>query len=364
MIQSIKNIFPYLLIFIIPTLSFLGLIWQGYSLWMSPLFAFILIPIIDILAKDETIAFNEPTSLTVNLGRLMTLFYVPVQIGLIIFGAYKASISYWTTSEFLVAALAVGLATGGIGITVAHELIHRSEKGLRFAGGILLSSVCYGHFLVEHVHGHHTWVATKKDPATARLNETLYAFYLRTIVGSFKSAWHIENARLQSRKLSIIHHRVILSFIGSLIFGAVLFLGLGKMALVFFLVQSIIAFSLLEIINYIEHYGLMRPQFPDGTYAPMALAFSWDSRRRVSNWFLINLERHSDHHKYPQRDFTRLRFNSDAPLMPAGYPEMLLIALIPPLWFGMMNKRLPKGTWLLVTFWLKGIAAAGVGLCF
>lgn len=337
--QSVVSIAPFFLLFIVPIFSAAGLLYGGQWFWATPVFAFVLIPSLDFLVGDHKSPYLDPSTELVQAGRALTVLYVPVHLALIGFGVYQSAYQNWSTLEWTLAVLGVGMSSGGLGITIAHELVHRSEKFLRTLGGVLLSSVCYGHFMVEHVHGHHTWVATPKDPASARFGENLYSFYLRTVVGSFASALKIESEWIKKRNRSWFQNRVFLTFALSFIFALAAYAFTGANGLLFFVLQAWVGFTFLEIINYVEHYGLARKQLENGSYEPVQFKHSWDSRKKISNWFLINLERHSDHHKYPTRDFTALRYHDEAPTLPAGYPEMVILSLFPPLWFKIMNRR-------------------------
>jgi alkane 1-monooxygenase len=329
----------YLLVFLVPLSSLLGIHFQGYLFWSSALTGLVFLPIIDTLVGDS-VNVRETSPLEVALGRLIIVLYLPFQFFLIGYSCYQAQVSNWPFWIWPIAALSIGVSTGGIGITLAHELVHRTQKSFRVLGGFLLSSVCYGHFMVEHVHGHHTWVATPKDPATAKKNENFYRFFIRSTTHSFFSGLKIENERLAKRKLRFFHNRNFWTWLASFFWFGLAMTLLGPKAAIFFLAQSFIAIVFLEMVNYIEHYGLLRKQLPNGSYEPVAVTHSWDSSRIVSNWVLANLEKHSDHHKYPTRDFVKLRNYPEAPRLPFGYPELVVLCLIPPLWFRVMNPRL------------------------
>jgi alkane 1-monooxygenase len=244
--------------------------------------------------------------------------------------------------ELVVFALAVGTVTGGIGITVAHELTHRAARIDRAIAKALLVSVGYGHFVVEHVRGHHVRVATADDPATAPRGMDVYRFIVRSVLGSFQHAWRLETMRLQHQSRSPWSLRnwvlsgsslSLLLLAGAAVFG-------GEKAAVFWLLQAVWAVVLLEIINYIEHYGLQRRRIGD-RYEPVREEHSWNANYTVSNWLLFNLQLHPDHHTNVQRSFDQLRSVASAPQLPAGYPTMILLALVPPIWFAVMDRRLP-----------------------
>jgi alkane 1-monooxygenase len=247
--------------------------------------------------------------------------------------------SHLSRAELVAAAASIGLMTGGVGITYAHELTHRTNRFERALAEILMTSTLYGHFCIEHVAGHHVNVATPKDPVTARFGESFYAFLPRAVTGSLASAWRIQRLRLQRRGLPVFHvsnafWRYGLAYAAYL--GGAYALG-GAFGVELFLVQAVVAVLLHESINYVEHYGLMRRPLGGGRFEPVQPHHSWNSSRRITSWFQINLQRRSDLAKrYPA---LRRHDEGEAPQLPFGHPAMLLIALAPPLWFRMMDPR-------------------------
>jgi alkane 1-monooxygenase len=225
---------------------------------------------------------------------------------------------------------------------VAHELVHRSGKFERALAEVLMMQVSYTHFCIEHVLGHHANVATPRDPATARAGESFYAFLPRTVFGGVASAWCIEAVRMKrggrpvfslgNRMLRYAAELILLYGVAALLFGAggVLFLA----------AQSIVAFTMLEVVNYLEHYGLQRREVRPGRFEPTRPYHSWNSSHRVTNWFLFNLGRHSDHHAAAGRRFHTLRHFEEAPQLPIGYAAIFVLALVPPLWRRVMDPRL------------------------
>jgi len=237
--------------------------------------------------------------------------------------------------------ISTGMATGVIGITFAHELIHRPGTWERALGEVLLASVSYSHFAIEHVYGHHRYVGTRRDPATSRFGETLYRFLPRTLTGSVKSAWELERARLLKRRRSMWsrRNRFLRYGLTQVVIYAGLALWLGRAAVIVFAGQALVAVMLLETINYIEHYGLERSELSPGRYEPVLARHSWNSSHRVSNWLLINLARHTDHHLVASKRYQLLGHLEDAPQLPAGYGTMIMVAMVPPLWHRLMDPR-------------------------
>jgi alkane 1-monooxygenase len=228
--------------------------------------------------------------------------------------------------RFLILTVSVGLSTGGLGITVAHELCHKKEKWARVLADFLLASVAYQHFAVEHVRGHHFLVATEQDPASARKNENVYRFFLRTIPGGFAHALTVDRKDVL---------KGVCLFLGFAIAAA---LG-GPPVLLMFLLQALVAILLVELANYVEHYGLTRRPLANGRYEKVLPIHSWNSAHRFSNSLLFHLQRHSDHHALATLPYTLLKNHDEAPQLPSGYPAMIVLALTPPLWFQIMNPK-------------------------
>lgn len=306
--------------------------------WASIAVAFVAIPLVDawVGAPRRVSAERRPIPFVRWIPRLQ----LPLQATLLI-GAVAAAPDL-APGELLVFAIAVGTVTGGMGITIAHELGHRSSRLDRAIAKALLVSVMYGHFFVEHVRGHHVRVATPDDPATAPRGMSVYRFIPRSVIGSFIHAWRLERMRLARLQRPAWHpsNWVLTGSVLSLVLLAVAAAVAGPHGALLFAIQSAWAFVLLEIINYVEHYGLQRRRI-DGRYEPVREEHSWNADFAVSNWVLFNLQLHSDHHAHMNRPFEELRTIPDAPQLPAGYPAMVLLALVPPLWFSVMDRRLP-----------------------
>jgi alkane 1-monooxygenase len=272
---------------------------------------------------------------------VVTWLWVPVQIALIAWLVRTVRVEQLTVPEMIAATVSVGATTGAIGMTFAHELIHRRQGYERLFGMILLASVTYPHFAIEHVRGHHRHVGTPRDPATARLGESVYRFLPRSILGGWISAWHIERRRLWELEAGTwSRQNLMLRYIFlEIVIYASIATTFGRVAVAMFAGQSLVAILILEAINYIEHYGLLRKKTKPYEYERVKPEHSWDSPNRISNWLLINLPRHSDHHMQAAKRYQALELLPHAPRLPGGYGAMFLLALVPPLWFRVMNRR-------------------------
>jgi alkane 1-monooxygenase len=236
--------------------------------------------------------------------------------------------------------LSVGIL-GGTGINVAHELVHRKNKWDKALAELLTWSVTYTHFCVEHVYGHHKKVATPNDPATSRFNESIYRFLPRSLFGGVLSFWHIETSLVENRRKPSpwFEDRRIRYPLGLVLGYTMIGVWLGFSAVLLWLVMGLIGSTMLEIVNYVEHYGLERDCRANGRFERVQPHHSWSSTHRITGWLLFGLPRHADHHFLASRPYPILRNHVEAPQLPAGYATMFLLALVPPLWFAVMNPR-------------------------
>lgn len=324
-------------------------VWGGWALALPPLYGWGLFSLLDAatgLNRDNP----DPDTPERNLFwyRLITLIWLPIQAAMV-FGLIWAvtGAGPWAgrlgTGEKILLFAGLGVMTGAIGIVYAHELVHQTNRVERWLGDLLLAMVLYSHFRSEHLHVHHRYVGTPRDAVTARYNEGFHRCFGRVLLHCPGSAWAAERAMLARRGLPVWHRSNPFWRYGLLQLG---FLALafelgGWGGLGLFLVQAGVAVWQLELTNYIEHYGLTRRHLGEGRYEPVAPRHSWNAAHKASNWLLINLQRHSDHHTKPARRFPLLQtYDADeAPQLPFGYPVMTILAMIPPLWRRVMNPR-------------------------
>lgn len=326
--------------YLVPLLMVPGCLLGGLAWFSVPVFVFVLIPLLDALLG--TWLYNptaqETETLLASRGfQLMTWAYVPIQVGLVLWGA--AHITSGSGFERIGMTVSIGICTGAIGINLAHELMHKTSRFERTLSQILLLMVCYMHFYIEHLRGHHRQVSTPSDPASARLGESFYRFYLRTVVGSWRDAWALERQRMLKKKLPWWQHQMYWFTLLPLLLATALYVAWGPAALGFYLAQSIVAFSLLEVVNYVEHYGLQRREIRPGVFEAVNTSHSWNSNHLLTNCFLFMLQRHSDHHAHQSRRYQILQQFDTSPQLPAGYATMILLALVPPLWRKVMDPK-------------------------
>lgn len=318
----------------------LGVFW-----FWGPFFVFAIMPVLDtVVGKDSA---NPPDSVLKWLEqdryyRWCTYVFIPLQYGSLILAAYLWGTGDLGVLESLGLALTVGCVSG-IAINTAHELGHKRASLERWLSKVALAQTGYGHFFIEHNRGHHVRVATPEDPASSRLGESFYAFWPRTVSGSLRSSWELEVERLDrtGTRPWTIKNDILNAWLMTIVLFAALTAIFGLAVLPWLLVQAVFGFSLLEVVNYLEHYGLLRQPREDGSgrYERTQPEHSWNSDNVSSNVLLYHLQRHSDHHAHPTRRFQALRHFEEAPELPSGYATMIVLAVVPPLWRRVMDPR-------------------------
>jgi alkane 1-monooxygenase len=333
----------------IPLLGVLVLILYAFTgwnflVWGGPFLVYVVVPVLDWLGgADQS---NPPESAAAQLEadryyRFVVYAYLPSQLIVTIWAAWLVAQGFYEHRPlWQLVGLIISVGTiNGLAFIGGHELCHKRDSQGRWMSKLMLAPTAYGHFYTEHVRGHHKNVATPEDPASARMGESFWRFLPRTMIGSLISAWKIERNRLNRQGKSVWsweNDNLQAWFLTVIFFGA-LTLWLGWIVLPFLLLQAFYAISLLEVINYIEHYGLLRQKTPDGRYEHCTPAHSWNSNYIITNLVLYQLQRHSDHHAHPTRSYQALRHFDDSPQLPSGYASMLIPAYIPWMWFRQMD---------------------------
>ncbi|HEU4658171.1 MAG TPA: alkane 1-monooxygenase [Capillimicrobium sp.] len=341
--------YAWLLGLLVPTLPFLAwglveLTGLGAFWFFGPVLVFGIFPALDLLVGTD--AENPPDSVIKWLEqdryyRWCTYLYLPIQYAGLIFACWTWASGDLSVVESVGLALTMGMVSG-IAINTAHELGHKRASLERWLSKVALAQSGYGHFFIEHNRGHHVRVATPEDPASSRLGESFWAFLPRTVKGSLTSAWELEAARLDRLGAShwSLRNDILNAWLMSVVLYAALAIAFGPVVLPYLLIQAVLGFSLLEVVNYLEHYGLLRQKREDGRYERTRPEHSWNSNNVASNVLLYHLQRHSDHHANPTRRYQALRHVDEAPQLPTGYAGMIVLAAIPPLWRRVMDHRL------------------------
>ncbi|SDX75156.1 alkane 1-monooxygenase [Hymenobacter psychrophilus] len=336
----------YLSAYLVPACVAAGLIWRGPWAWLTPLFVFGLVPLLELAWPPRNIVSNAPATAGVPHHPFFDwLLYlcVPLHVGLLVWYLAVVTGVPLTGAETLGLVLSMGICGGSLGINVAHELGHRSRSYEQRLAQVLLGSALYLHFFIEHNRGHHRHVATPLDPATSRFNEPFWLFLPRALGGEFRSAWHLEAERL--RRLEVpawsMQNQLLRFMAVQLAAVAVAGLIFGPLGLLAWAGAALVGAVLFQLVNYVEHYGLLRQRTAGGGYERVQPHHSWNSEHAVGRILLYELTRHSDHHYLASRPYHTLRHQPASPQMPTGYPGMMLLAAVPPLWFKVMNRRVP-----------------------
>ncbi|MBC7301323.1 MAG: alkane 1-monooxygenase [Nocardia sp.] len=329
--------------------------WQAVApvwWWLGPILVYVLLPTLDRFFGPD--GKNPPDEVMAQLEndkyyRYCTYAYIPLQLISLVFACYlwtAGNLSWLGIDGGLGLISKIGLAftigaMGGVGINTAHELGHKKDELERWLSKITLAQTFYGHFYIEHNRGHHVRVATPEDPASARFAESFWSFLPRSVFGSLKSSWELERTRMQrlGKSTFSLQNDVLNAWLMSVVLWAALVAVFGPSILPFLVIQAIYGFSLLETVNYLEHYGLLRQKTASGRYERCTPEHSWNSDHIVTNIFLYHLQRHSDHHANPTRRYQILRHMDGAPELPSGYASLIGLAYLTPLWRKVMDHR-------------------------
>lgn len=340
------NQLKYLFVYLTPVVVGLSLLADGGWTFGSVVVLFGLLPLLELFTKGSQVNMVEAQEAMAKTNRLYDWFLyslVPLQYVLLLLFLFRLQDAGLTSTELVGLTLSYGMACGILGINAAHELGHRTTKKEQNMSKILLLSTLYMHFFIEHNRGHHKNVATSEDPASSRFGESIYAFYLRSISDSWLSAWHIEGTKLHKlgKRFWSWDNEMLRFQVWQLALLIAIVLVFGWMAVALFIGGAMVGILLLESVNYIEHYGLRR-QKTDKGYERTLPIHSWNSNHPIGRLVLLELSRHSDHHFLASRKYQVLRHFDESPQMPTGYPGMILIALVPPIWFRLMHRAIHR----------------------
>ena len=341
MFKYIKYLNP-LIVYLLAFISFTN---TGILCWLVMIYSWAFIPSLELFIKPNSrnmSAATEELSKNDKMYDYLLYLIVFIQVPTLFFFLYSFMGSQLATVDIIGRITAMGMLCGTFGINVAHELGHRKNKFEQTLAKISLLSSLYMHFFIEHNKGHHKNVATPQDPSSARYNEWLYSFYFRTIIYSYLSAWHISNNEMHKKgksTFSLQNEMLQAHIIQALLIAAVYFF-FGGWITIYFLGAAFMGILLLETVNYIEHYGLQRKSTSQNSFERTMPSHSWNSNHAIGRILLFELSRHSDHHYLASRKYQILKHHDDSPQLPTGYPGTMLLALLPPLWFKIMNKKI------------------------
>ena len=319
----------------------------GWQIWMPLIYAWIMIPLAELLLKPDSRNMNAAEDELAKADKsydVLLYLMVVLQYAALYKFLFAMSHDTMTWVDIVGRTWVMGLLCGTIGINVGHELGHRVNVFEQTLAKMLLLTSLYMHFYIEHNKGHHKRVATPEDPSSARYGEWIYTFYFRTIIFSYCSAWHIANneTKKKGKPVFSLYNEMVQFHLIQIAFVALIFFVFGWLGIIYFFAAAMIGILLLETVNYIEHYGLQRKQTDNGKYERAMPEHSWNSDHVIGRLMLFELSRHSDHHYLASRKYQLLRHHDNSPQMPTGYPGMMILSLIPPIWFFVMNRQIKK----------------------
>ena len=333
----------YLTPYVLATIALASLAAGGLWTWTLPLLVFGLLPLVELATPGTTENLDPDSERTAlaHRGYDAVLFgTIPVIYGVLGVFLWGAQAGAWSGLSLVGAVVSTGLIAGALGINSAHELGHRSTPTHRRAAKVLLLPSLYMHFFIEHNRGHHTRVATDDDPASSRRGEWLYAFWVRTVIGGWRSAWELEATRVaRTGSVWSLRNEMVRFLLIEAGFVAGIALVFSPAVAGLFLITAVVGFLQLETVNYVEHYGLRRGRTDAGRWETVRPHHSWNSNHSLGRTLLFEVTRHSDHHAHPRRPYPVLRHFDDAPQLPTGYPGMMVLSAFPPLFFAVMDRR-------------------------
>lgn len=337
----------YLAALSIPLATAIAIYLKGVFSYAAIFYAFVLIPILEMLLKQDSSNDSKEMVARKKISVLYDwLLYInlPIVYGLLVWGLAVVSQQNLALYEIIGLGLSLGVCLGTNGINVAHELGHRKKKAEKFMAKTLLLPSLYMHFFIEHNWGHHRYAATKEDPATAAYKQSVFSFWISSVTRQYINAWKLQTQinNEEERPFYSLKNDMFWYLCIQFAYLAGIWLLFGDKVLVFAICAAMVGFLLLETVNYIEHYGLLRAKNKAGRYEAVRAKHSWNSNHIIGRLVLYELTRHSDHHYKAAKKYQTLACHEDAPQMPFGYPTSMVISFLPPLWFRLMNKRVPK----------------------
>jgi len=327
----------------LPLLVIIGSYSGGWWNFLTPVCCFLLLPIYEYYAGEKNKASLHPDKEGSGKDTEGYLLFVPVLICLTFYFTWQVHSKVYSAAEYIGLFISVGYVNGAIGFTLAHELLHRHSFKEKTAGSILLFINNYLHYGIEHTYGHHVYACTEYDPHTAKRGESFYRFLpnvvFRTWINSF--LLYEERGNKKEKYIPVVQNRIVSYFFIQLCAWVIIWLTLGFASISFFLLQSLVAIIILHQIDYLQHYGLKRKKYADGKFEKMTAHHAWSTAYPCEKINLFNLEHHAHHHMHPARSYTLLKKEKESPEMPGNYAGMMLLSLVPPLWFRIIHKRIP-----------------------
>ena len=341
------NDLKYLFAYTVPVAAYIAFESTGIGCYAAVFYAFFVLPVLDVVTGETQTNISKEAVLSKKNKRVfdwMLYLNLPIVFGLLFLVFTKIQATEYALYELIGMGLSAGILLATNGINVAHELGHRKPYFERFMSKLLYMPCLYMHFYIEHNFGHHLHVGTPEDGATAKYNQNVYSFWWSSVTKQYFGAWKRQLELLKAQKksfLSLKNDVFWYHFIQAGYLFSVYFLFSPKV-LVFAVAVGVLSFLFLETINYIEHYGLRRSKLPSGRYERVQPHHSWNSNFNIGRIVLYELTRHSDHHFKASKKYQVLDSHEKSPTLPMGYPASILLSLLPPLWFYVINPLVPE----------------------
>lgn len=340
--MNIKDL-KYLLAFIIPALAIMCAIDPKNFYYQTVVFGLLIVPVVDfMLPASHDNNLNEVERDNILVFDFLLYLNFPIVFFTLFYGLHTLSHVELTSFQHFMALFTFGILLGTSGLNVAHEIGHREGVFSQWISRLMLMPASYIHFNIDHYYGHHKNVGTPADPVTALKNQIVYVFWFQSIFGGYKGAWRHENKRIKKMNLSIWQNKMIWFHLMMLAYQICIFVLFGFEGLVGAFVIAITAVLLVETANYVEHYGMQRKKLKNGRYENVQIKHSWNTDKELGRIVLYELTRHSDHHDKATRKYQNLKTHDEAPKLPLSLVASIFAALIPPLWFSLMNDRIPE----------------------
>lgn len=336
--------FKYFAAYIIPLLGIISFSSTGFLAWFGLIFLYVLVPVMEMVFKPNT---ENLTDTELALAEedpfydFVLYLMVPVHLFVIYYFLTTISDPALATSDTVARILMMGTILGVVGINVGHELGHKTRSlWKQLFAQVFLTTAVQNHFVPYHNGGHHKDIGTPKDLTSAEKGDNFYFFALRSQIGGYFKTWKLEHQRLTAMgKHPLLNAMIIYTLLPLIMFGAMLYF-FGAYVLACYFVASVYGITILEAQNYFAHYGLRRKLLPNGRYERVSARHSWNSDHIVGRVLLFELTRHSDHHHIGGKAYQVLDSKEESPMLPFGYPMMLMLSFFPFLFRPIMAKQL------------------------
>jgi alkane 1-monooxygenase len=336
--------FKYFGAYLIPLFGLYTFNSTGIYAFFGLFFLYVLVPILEQILPLNSYNLNKAEKELAKESSLFDLtLYLLVPLHLFVIYSFLITVSSADISNLDLTAcvLMMGTILGINGINVGHELGHKTNHPFKmFLAHVMLTTSIQNHFVTYHNSGHHRDIGTPEDLSSAKQGDNFYYFALRSQIGGYLKTWKLESKRLTSLGKNKLMNPMIIYTLIPLLFLTIIYLFFNFNTMIIYLITGIYGISVLEAQNYFAHYGLRRKKQENGRYERVQPKHSWNSDHLIGRVLLFELTRHSDHHHMGAKSFQLLESKKDSPLLPFGYPMMLMLSYFPFIFKPIMKKHL------------------------